>query len=117
MPSSASSFEDNSHQNYANDGIIDNYGYFYNSKLLIELPWWRITFLADTTVRTVVIIPSDHFSPPTRNIFRLTIGFSPTPSDNPICVYFNVASGAYECPSAIIGRYLGIYRTLGLDIL
>ena len=77
-----------------------------------ELAWWKITFTTDTTVRTVLIIPSDHSGLTTRKVFKLTIGDSPTPSANPICVDFSVASGAYECPSAMIGRYLGIYRII-----
>ena len=70
-----------------------------------------VDLTAATTVRTVLIIPSDHWSSGTRNVFRLTIGNSNIPSANPICVDFNVDSGAYTCPSAMTGQYLGIYRT------
>jgi hypothetical protein len=63
-----------------------------------------VDLAAATTVRTVLIIPSDHDGlNSARNVFKLTIGNSPTPSANDICVDFNFESGAYMCPSAMTG--------------
>lgn len=56
-------------------------------------------------------MPSDHCCEITRNVFKLSIGNQTSPSSNPICVDFNIASGVYECPSAMTGLYLGIFRT------
>ncbi len=81
----------------------------YNS--LSELAWWQIIFPTETTVRTVLIIPSDEYDPLSRNAFKLTVGNLTPPSNNPVCVDFFLRSGAYECPYAMTGRYLGVYRT------
>ncbi len=74
----------------------NNFPQMYHSNY--ELAWWMITFPTDTTVRTVLIIPSDYYAVSTRNVFRLSIGNLTPPSNNPICVDFNTMSGAYQCP-------------------
>ena len=100
---------------YANDGFVNKWysdnSYYNMWHSRCELAWWKVDLTATTTVRTVLIIPSDHCCSSTRNVFKLSIGDSTTPSANPVCVDFNVDSGAYECPNAMAGRYLGIYRT------
>jgi hypothetical protein len=80
-------------------------------------PWWQVALPVDAIVRTVLIVPSDHYIPETRSIFKLTIGNSASPTSNPVCVDFNLASGAYECPSAMTGLYLGIFRIITKEFL
>jgi len=74
-----------------------------------ESGWWEATFSQQTTVRSVLVIGRDNCCPE-RNVFQISIGNLRPPSQNPVCVSFNVESGAYQCPNAMTGLCLGIFR-------
>ncbi len=82
----------------AHDG---NIGSLFHTNSGFE--WWQVSFPNDTIVRTVFIMPVEHCCEITRNVFKLSIGNQAPPSSNPVCVDFNLASGVYECPSAMTG--------------
>lgn len=81
----------------------------FHSPEYLGTKWWMVDLTTATTVRSVLIIPSDHALSSVRNVFTLTIGNSSEPMSNDVCVDFKVKSGAYMCPSAMTGIYLGVY--------